>query len=855
MKKWIGLLALTIALGLWVCCSAMADSDFVVENGVLTAYTGTAADVVIPGDLGVRVIGPHAFENNTTLQTVALPLNVREIGAHAFRSCTQLKSINFPAQLTKLGEYAFADCRALTAADLQYYVRDIPFSCFFGCTSLTDVKLPDYIESIQMSAFGGCTRLTSVTLKPSISFIANTAFPSSLTHVYCTNGSYAHQWVLQRNAAGMNIMVVSLFPYVIQNGVLQEYNGLGGDVVLPADKGITAIGSEAFLRNPVVTRVTVPEGVTQVSSSAFLECPNLREIIMPSTLTAVDAHAINDCPALESVVFQPGITQLTNECIYRCPLLSTAPGFVEIPDTVTQLDMPFAYSGKVRVRCNLGSYAHQWCIETNRTAILLDAEIDHQTLVSYTGTRKTLWIPEELQLTAIGDNAFAGNESVRHIHLPDGITSIGKEAFKECRQLQDIALPATLTNIGESAFVSCSALEEMIFPSGVTSLPLQCVSFCSSLSYVYLPDTLTSIGDLAFRWCTNLTDLALPDSLTHLGASVFASSGLTSLEFPDSLDTIPGGTFFGCSDLSNVRVPDSVQSIGDHAFDIYNPENLLFSCNASSYAAEWAIAHNFRVIPLDMMIVNGVLTEYTGYASEVIIPAGLGVTAIGDEAFADCHVRYVEIPEGVTSIGHYAFQASPYLESVSLPDSLTSMGRCAFMGCTSLAAISFPAGLTEIPQMAFYNCVSLTAATFPNGNVPIVNNAFEGCPENVLTFYCNSDESSVAEYAWSHHFLVFVFTPFVNADFVLPQGLLTVGEEAFMGLPVISVKCNTDLQTIGPRAFAGCVRMRYIIIPSSVTSIAPDAFAGCDKRLVIIGVPNSSAEGFASAQGYRFLHD
>ena len=25
MKKWIGLLALTIALGLWVCCSAMAD--------------------------------------------------------------------------------------------------------------------------------------------------------------------------------------------------------------------------------------------------------------------------------------------------------------------------------------------------------------------------------------------------------------------------------------------------------------------------------------------------------------------------------------------------------------------------------------------------------------------------------------------------------------------------------------------------------------------------------------------------------------------------------------------------------------------------------------------------------------
>ena len=849
MKKWIGLLALTIALGLWVCCSAMADSDFVVENGVLTAYTGTAADVVIPGDLGVRVIGPHAFENNTTLQTVALPLNVREIGAHAFRSCTQLKSINFPAQLTKLGEYAFADCRALTAADLQYYVRDIPFSCFFGCTSLINVKLPDYIESIQMSAFGGCTRLTSVTLKPSISFIANTAFPSSLTHVYCTNGSYAHQWVLQRNAAGMNIMVVSLFPYVIQNGVLQEYNGLGGDVVLPADKGITAIGSEAFLRNPVVTRVTVPEGVTQVSSSAFLECPNLREIIMPSTLTAVDAHAINDCPALESVVFQPGITQLTNECIYRCPLLSTAPGFVEIPDTVTQLDMPFAYSGKVRVRCNLGSYAHQWCLETNRTAILLDAEIDHQTLVSYTGTQKTLWIPEELQLTAIGDNAFEGNDSVQHITLPDCITSIGKEAFKNCEELQDIWLPGTLTSIGESAFLQCKKLTEIIIPSGVTSLPLQCLSHCTSLSHVYLPDTLTSIGDFAFYSCANLTQLTLPDSLTHLGVYVFAFSGLTSFEFPDSIDTIPASAFLLCKALSNVRIPDSVQSIGDYAFSVYYPENLLFSCNASSFAAEWAIAHHFQVIPLDMTIINGVLTEYTGYASEVIIPAGLGITAIGDYAFEGSYVRHIELPETVTSIGSGAFRSSR-LESIALPTGLVTLGNSAFMGCIYLKSINLPYNVTAIGSGTFDNCVSMESIGSVDSITTIAEGAFDGCDKNLLVFYCTS-ECDAAYWALDHGFRLKCVDFDTIYRFELPADLVTVEEEAFMGLPVTGIFCCNGLRTIGPRAFANCSNLLYIYIPSTVDSIAPDAFVGC-PGVIILGVKNSPAQDFASAHGYRF---
>ena len=37
-------------------------SDFVIENGVLTKYTGIGGDVVIPED--VKEIGAHVFEGN-----------------------------------------------------------------------------------------------------------------------------------------------------------------------------------------------------------------------------------------------------------------------------------------------------------------------------------------------------------------------------------------------------------------------------------------------------------------------------------------------------------------------------------------------------------------------------------------------------------------------------------------------------------------------------------------------------------------------------------------------------------------------------------------------------------------------
>lgn len=72
-------------------------NDFIIENGVLTNYTGPGGDVVIPD--GVTSIGCSAFECCNNLSSVIIPDSVTSIGMKAFRDCQNLKRIKIPGKV------------------------------------------------------------------------------------------------------------------------------------------------------------------------------------------------------------------------------------------------------------------------------------------------------------------------------------------------------------------------------------------------------------------------------------------------------------------------------------------------------------------------------------------------------------------------------------------------------------------------------------------------------------------------------------------------------------------------------------------------------------------------------------
>ena len=91
-----------------------------------------------------------------------------------------------------------------------------------------------------------------------------------------------------------------------------------------------------------------------------------------------------------------------------------------------------------------------------------------------------------------------------------------------------------------------------------------------------------------------------------------------------------------------------------------------------------------------------------------------------------------------------------------------------------------------------------------------------------------------------------------RADLKLPDGLLLIREEAFMGdtsLPP-SVTIPDRVTEIGARAFAGSsVRLMYI--PATVTTFGEDIFDGCEG-IALSGIRGSAAHLYADEYGIPF---
>ena len=90
-------------------------------------------------------------------------------------------------------------------------------------------------------------------------------------------------------------------------------------------------------------------------------------------------------------------------------------------------------------------------------------------------------------------------------------------------------------------------------------------------------------------------------------------------------------------------------------------------------------------------------------------------------------IKKVQINEGVTSIGQFAFFGCSNLTNISIPSSVQSIGKEAFSYCSSLNEITIPLGVETLPSEVFTFCRSLTTVYLPISLRTIEEFAFQDC--------------------------------------------------------------------------------------------------------------------------------
>ena len=311
---------------------------------------------------------------------------------------------------------------------------------------------------------------------------------------------------------------------------------------------------------------------------------------------------------------------------------------------------------------------------------------------------------------------------------------------------------------------------------------------------------------------------------------------------------------------------------GDNLTWSLNTEDSTLTIEGSGYMTNWS---SYSYVPW---------RNYRSQIKAISLPDGL--TSIGSYAFLNCSgLTSIEIPNSVTSIGSEAFNNCSGLTSIEIPNSVISIGNGAFYDCSGLTSVTIGNSVTSIEGYAFNNCSSITSVIWNAKNCNWYSydygNPFYYSCNQITSFTFGEDVETIPQYLCSGLSKLTSIT--------LPNSVTSIGSSAFNGcsnitsvtwnakncngwnfgkqvesfvfgdsvevIPssicsgmtkLISINLPNTVTNIGNSAFYGCTGLTSMEIPDKVTNIGNSAFYGCTgMNMITIGNSVTSIGNYA----------
>lgn len=304
-----------------------------------------------------------------------------------------------------------------------------------------------------------------------------------------------------------------------------------------------------------------------------------------------------------------------------------------------QLDVYAVYADETRKM--LGSVDYDYGVTVSDKNMFAYSENDDGTVTITGGNIVTpkLEIPAELEgkkVSAIGMNAFTGNNVITDLVIPEGVTTLYWYSFNTCRNLETVTLPDSLEFIDGWAFERCSRLKTISIPANVTRINGGAFAQNSSMTSITcdpanknyvsvngvlftkdmkelvaypggiqggytVPATVNHIGDAAFYGALGLDSVTILGNLDFIGFEAFAEcSKLTDVAIRDGVNYVGYWAFRGCNGIKSLTVPQSVTNIGNQAFGFAYADQKMSGFSLRGYKDS---AVNFYAIRHDIPFI------------------------------------------------------------------------------------------------------------------------------------------------------------------------------------------------------------------------------------------------------------
>ena len=191
----------------------------------------------------------------------------------------------------------------------------------------------------------------------------------------------------------------------------------------------------------------------------------------------------------------------------------------------------------------------------------------------------------------------------------------------------------------------------------------------------------------------------------------------------------------------------------------------------------------------------------------------------------------VVIPDGVTTIGAYAFSDCTTVKEVTIPDQVKSIEYTAFWDCDNLECMKIGKGLENPSQYGLIGDCG----------------KFKGFEVDEDNPYLKAVDGDL--YTKNGDFLYYAIGKQAKT-FTLPSGTKKIGPFAFLGCDNLhSVIIPEGVEEIGERAF-NCSKVAEVVVPSTVKEIGESAMSG--ENLVVKAPKGSYAIKWAKKNKVRF---